>query len=683
MKSIFPLLLASLFLSTAWSADTAVSIFPKPDPVGTYMEMKLPATDGQVWRQPVEDWVGARERVANDPEWSEWFSEQKTEIDDWIAHRQDRVEWVAGWWHEFISPKDSSFLIWQPEIPGEETQTLMSATDPQVPVSSKIFRAWIVIFRAKHMSMVLKAAMLWRLTGEQHYADWVESQLDFYANNLEQWPIQTRFYGPSRLFGQPLTDASNITKLSNAVRLIWDRVEPDRRQFWFDKLFKPEALMLNQSMKRIHNIACWLRSSTAQIALLYDDKELWDSSIDGPWGIRRQIENGVTSDYIWYEQSSGYNQFTLRALAPLFLSAGLLGRAEEFSREIAIVQNMALAPTWLRFPDNSIPNPADTTVNYPHYAPLDRILQSIYRVMPTPIGLYEAAKIKNWDTLLDPPPAILPELPPLPVVTSHDYHSTRFGIMRSGDWQVFFHYGQLTGSHSQAELLNFEAHYKLTDVTHDSYTVGYGSPMHGEYFIRGLAHNVPLLNGDGSQKPPRRVGPLELPQRGKLLKFDPEIAVMSAAQLAYQKNAGAVRTLRIEGNRLIDEVTLTSHAEEPQTIGLALHVQGRVERPGGWQIEKDFGVGRSAAYSYWQEVQSAVCQDEVSFNVTFLSGVVMRLTFSTPGEFRIYLGSAPDSPVPARCDSFYLETEGRQATFKTEFVPLKPAASDEKISAGT
>ena len=588
-----------------------------------------------------------------------------------MAHRQDRVEWVAGWWHEFISPKDSSFLIWQPEIPGEETQTLMSATDPHVEVSPSIFRAWIVIFRSKHMSMILDAARLWRLTGEPHYADWVESQLDFYANNLDKWPIQDRFYGPSRLFGQPLTDASNITKLADAVRLIWDRVEPARRQFWFDHLFKPEALMLNQSMLRIHNIACWLRSSTAQIALLYDDKELWDFCIDGPWGIRRQIENGVTSDYHWFEQSSGYNQFTIRALAPLFVSAGLHNRAEEFSREMAIVQNMALVPTWLRFPDNSIPNPADTTVNYPHYAPLNAILQNIYRVMPTPIGLHEAAKIKNWDTLLDPPPAVLPDLPPLPVVASHDFHSTRFGVMRSGDWQVFFHYGQLTGSHSQAEALNFEAHYKLTDITHDSYTVGYGSPMHRGYFTRGLAQNVPLLNGEGSQKPMLEGNPLEVPQRGKLLKFDPVAAVMAAAQPEYQENAGAQRTLRIEGNRLIDEVTLTSHAEEPQKIGLALHVQGAVERPEAWQAVTDFATDRPTPFGFWQDVQSAVCQDQVSFKVTYPDGLVMRLTFSTPGEFRVYLGSAPDSPVPNRCDAFYLETEVRQATFTTEFVPLE------------
>lgn len=672
MKSFCAFCLAVLGLTAVRAETTLSPIFPKPDPVGTYAEMKLPAADGRVWRQPREDWAGARERIARDPAWAGWFGEQRKAVDDWMASQHDRVEWVAGWWHEFVSPKDGSFLIWTPEVPGVDVQTLASKSDPSVPVTPAIFRAWIVIFRAKHMSMVQNAAILWRLTGETRYRDWVVSQLDFYAHNLDRWPIQDRFYGPSRLFGQPLTDANNLTKLVEAVRLLWNDVTPAQRQFWHEHLFKPESLMLDESMHRIHNIACWLRACSAQVALLYNDQELWKTSIDGPWGIRRQIRDGVTSDYLWFEQSSGYNQFATMALIPLFVSAGLQGRGAEFSREMAIVENMPLAPTWMRFADDSIPRPADTTANYPDHAPLKSLLGRMYRVLPTPVGLRDVAGVKNWDTLLDPPPLAPESLPPLPVVRSHDFHSTRFAVMKAGGWQVFFHYGQLTGSHAQAEALNYEAHYGLTDITHDSCTVGYGSPMHRDYFTRGLAQNVPLLNGEGEQKPALDGNPLELPQRGRLLAFDPGKAVMAAAQPAYRDDASAARTLRIEGNRLVDEVTLTAKTGQPQAIGLALHVQGRVRRPDGWAEVKDFGSGRPAPFGYWQEVQSKVCRDRVSFDVAWPDGQEVRLTLSVPGEFTVYLGSAPDSPVPARCDAFYLETTAAHATFTTAYEPLRP-----------
>lgn len=665
-------LCAFLLLPATWAAGEAAP-FPKPDPVGTYAKMKLPLPDGRVWRTPTEDWAGARNRIAEDPAWKQWYEARKAEVDDWMVRRHDRAEWVAGWGHEFVSPKDGSFLIWSPDVPGEGVKTLASKSDPQVAVTPAIFRAWIVSFRALNMRMVQDAAILWRLTGDARYVDWVKAQLDFYADNFEGWPVQDRFYGPSRLFGQPLDEAASIIKLTDAARLIWDQVEPAHRQLWFEHLFKPEAVMLNQSMHRIHNIACWLRSASAQVALLYDDKELWDYAVDGPWGIRQQIEHGVTSDYLWFEQSNGYNEFAVRAMYTLFLSAGLQGQAVIFDRQMAIVQNLVLAPTWLRFQDDSMPNPADTTVTSPHYAPMKRTLLSIYRMLPTPVGLAEANESKSWDTLIDPPPAPPVPMPPLPVVTSHDYHSTRFAVMKSGDWQVFFHYGQLTGSHAQAEALNFEAHYGLTDVTHNAYTVGYGSPMHRGYFTRGLAQNVLLINGEGSlpgnEWPTENEAPGTLPQRGKLLEFDADKAIMAAAQPIYRKDAQAERTLRIEGNRLIDEATISTTADSPQVLGLALQVQGKVQRPTGWQNVTNFATGRPAPFGYWQDVQSAVFHDQASFDVIYRDGLIMRITFSTPGEFCVYIGSSPDSPVPARRDAFYLETQGRKATFTTEFSP--------------
>src|ERR1019366_4094840 len=198
--------------------------------------------------------------------------------------------------------------------------------------------------------MVERAALLWRLTGDPRYARWASEQLDFYANNLEKWPIQNLFYGPSRLRVQPLDDAIDLTKLTRTIRLTWTETEPARRQFWFERLLRPEAEMLNESMHHFHNIGCWLRSATAQVALLYGDESLWRNAIDGPWGLRQQLSHGVTSDYFWYEQSLGYQEFIAQALIPLFTETALAGRGPELAREMAIVEDLILAPTWLRFP---------------------------------------------------------------------------------------------------------------------------------------------------------------------------------------------------------------------------------------------------------------------------------------------------------------------------------------------
>jgi len=636
------------------------NVFPKPDPVQAFIEMKTLSADGAVWRKPVEDWAGARHRLTVDPAWAKWVAAQQAELDEWMARHHDRVEWIGGWWHDFVSPKDGSFLTWTAAVPGEDVKFLASPSDPRVEITPKILGGWVGIFRGRNISMIERAALLWRLTDNPRYAQWVAEQLDFYANNLEKWPVQNRFYGPSRLRVQPLDDAIDLTKLTRAVRLTWAGTTPAQRQFWLEKLLKPEAEMLNASMHRVHNIGCWLRSATAQVALLYGDEPLWRFAIDGPWGLRQQLAHGVTSDYFWYEQSMGYQEFIAQALIPLFTETALAGRGPELAREMAIVEDLVLAPNSVRFPNGYLPNPADNTVSYPRFAPLTDTLARAYRILPTPLGVTQAHKLQNWDTLLDPPADTPRQLPALPTVASRNFESSRYAILRAGGWQVFFHYGQLTESHAQAEALNFEAFYGDTDITHDPCTVGYGSPLHRDYFTRGLTHNVPLLNGEGE----------EPPQRGELTAFDAGTAIVAAALPAYRADARAQRTLRIMGDRLIDEATIVARAGAPQTLGLALHVQGRVMLPAQFLPVADFASGRPAPFGYWREVRTATFHDHAGFDVAYPGGLTVHISFALPGEFRVFHGSAPDSPAPARREAFYLETRGVQATFTTEFTPV-------------
>ncbi|MCL4176808.1 MAG: heparinase II/III family protein [Verrucomicrobia bacterium] len=58
-------------------------------------------------------------------------------------------------------------------------------------------------------------------------------------------------------------------------------------------------------------------------------------------------------------------------------------------------------------------------------------------------------------------------------------------ILKQGNWQVFFHYGQLDASHAHAEALNYEVFLGQINLSHDHGTVGYGSPLHREYFTQG------------------------------------------------------------------------------------------------------------------------------------------------------------------------------------------------------
>jgi hypothetical protein len=243
-------------------------------------------------------------------------------------------------------------------------------------------------------------------------------------------------------------------------------------------------------------------------------------------------------------------------------------------------------------------------------------------------------------------------------------------VLKDGPWQVFFHYGQPPiKSHLQAEVLNFSAFYGDNDITHDPGTVGYGSPLHSEYYIQGLNHNVPLVNGEGQEQPPkgRKPDPFTETRAGQLIEFSPDPARISAAHPVYRHDARAQRTLTIVGNKLIDVAQIESTAGKPQQLGLVLHLQGTVHLPNGFEADSSFSQGRPKAFGYWTDVRAATFHDQIDFAVDFGS-LPLVVTVSVPGEFRVWHASTPDAP-PDRREGLYIETTGTKATFTTTFAP--------------
>ena len=666
----------AVLATLACAASLVATTFPKPDPDKAFADQKIYDASGRPWRAAREDWDGAKQRVAGDPAWDAWLKRERAGVDAWMAKHRDRVEWVAGWSHDGVSPVDASRLIWTEKIPGEEVQFFTSPSDPHVEITPKILAWWVVEFRGRHVATMARAARLYRLTGDERYAMWAAGQMDFYADNYLKWEPARE---GARLFWQTLTEGSNLVKFTETVRLLGDYVAPARRAAWKERFFLPEVAVLNANFQAIHNIATWQRCAVAQVALLFGDDAMWREALDGKFGLRRQMAEGVTSDYLWHEQSLGYNNFVVNAVMTLFTTAGVYGRAGELANEMNIAENLMLSLSTLRFPDGHLPNPADSGA--PGTAPNRELYASAARVFPTPLGLEAAAGRRDWDMLLDPLPAP-PRASTLPAVTSRNLESTRMALLKSGPWQVFLHYGQLVRSHTQSEALNYSAYFGDVDVSHDTGTVGYGSPLHRSYYTRGANHNVPLVNGEGEDLGPlgeRREwvvehGDPQSPLRGQLLEYSESPARASAAQPRYRADARARRTLEVKGDSLIDTAIIESTAKAPQKLGLALHLQGKVRLAESLLPAKNFADGRPEPFGRWRDVRGASFTDHAEFDVDYGKGVVLHVTLTAPGEFRLWHGSTPDAP-PRRRESFYLELSNpaTTATFTTTFAPASPA----------
>jgi hypothetical protein len=619
--------------------------FPKPAPERAFAGIKIVDADGSPLRRAREDWAGARARIAEET-WRPWLVARRAEVDDWMALRRDRVEWVAGWWHDFVNEKDGAFLEWTPE--------------PPVGAKPKVFGGWVFGFRSRHGEKTLEAARLWRLTGERRYGEWAAAQLDFYAGHYEEWPVQTA-KSKSRLMHQSLDDAVMLIRLVRAATALEGFADAERQRQWYGKLFRPMALLLDETFQRVHNIACWQRSAMGVAALYGKDEELWKRAVDGPFGIRTQMRDGVTSDWLWLEQSLLYNSYVVSALLPLFEAAGLAGRDGELRQEMAVAENLMLGPSALRFVTGKLPTPADSTAGFRVWPELG-ILTAARRVFPTGPGLQTAMDQRTWDTLLDPPESVGARA--LPEVVSRNLESSRMAVLRRGPWQVYFHYGQLDPSHAQAEALNYEAFFGATDVTHDAGTVGYGSPLHKELFQTAAAHNVPVVDGLGQARW----------NAGELLSFSD--SAVAARQAGYRPGVSAERRLSIEGQRLVDSVKVATSDGASHRLGLVVQAQGKVELPG------EFAADSVAAFPHW-EVGRSMKTGNVARLMVRYGELRMELRVEASGPMKVTHAVTPDAP-PARRESLYFEVMGQEAAFTTTWQPetvVAEAVEDARTAA--
>jgi len=631
-----------------WPGIVALPTFTHNNPAQAFSEYKVYNAQGSPIRMPREDWARARQLVQQDPAWQVWLKKMRAAMDDWMTKRRDHVEWTCGWFHDFVSPKDGSQLIWTPEFPGA---TLASKSDPAAKVTPKILGGWVFAFRSAHANKMAEAARLYRLTGEKNYAEWAAAQLDFYADHYTEWPV---FRGSSRIMWQSLDEAVNLIKYVQTARFLGDFATPERKSKWKGKLFKPEAELLERSGQTIQNIPCWQRSAEAVTALYCQDEALWNQAVNGPFGVRSQVTKGISDDYIWYEQSMGYNAYVVLALAPFFREALVSGRGESLRPLMEAVENLMLAPMAMRFPNGQLPNPADS--GKAGIVPDFGLLLETADIFPTKLSRQKLPSTKSWMTLLDPPAPDSGAMT-LPPVTSRKMESTRFAILHTAPWQVYYHFGQLGNAHAQAEALNYEAFYDNTDVTHDPGTVGYGSPMSGGYYRKGVCVNMPLVDGLGQ----------EGWHPGRLDKFS--ATSVTASQPLYRKNAEASRTLTIVGNQLIDNATIHALDQKNHALGFVLNLQGKVRLAEAFVDDPSFAsIRKQTGFEYWTKPRTARFKDKAVLLVDY-KGLVLRVELKMPGDFTLTCGSAPDYP-PARRDALYLETQGQTAQLETRFTPM-------------
>jgi hypothetical protein len=607
---------------------------------------------GSPTRVAREDWSLAAWMVKNKPAWQAWVKSRQKSLEMWISKPRDRADMIAGWGHDLYDAK------------GVPVQWSANMAEPSKsdPGGTKFWGAWVYYVRSYNIGRIQEAARLYRLTGNTILRDWAIAQLDFYAANYSSWPLQKTWPGQSSMFWQSLDEAAAMPILIDAVRLL----EPDLGQAHlsslYTHLFSPmvkNLLVFNKT----NNMGTWVASAIAEVAIEFGEPALLDTSLNGKFGLFTLLKTGVTTDYLWNEGTFGYNNYVVLAMAPLFILADLKGQNELLQFAKLAAENMLLSPLQFRFNDGYLPFMGDVTGGR-LLATNSGIYQALVRTIPTTIGLHQEAQ--TWDSLIDPQ-TIYTQQPSLPIVTTALFDPDRIAVLKNSYWQAFVHYGQLVSYHAEYEVPGYEIYWqpatgKSIPVAANQGTVDYGSPYHNQYFIRGVAHNVALVDGEGQDT---------LPLTLQVDNFDKDIPTITVSHKNYKKGAAVSRTISLQGSAF-DESTSISLVDTSSNrrLGVVLNTECQLNLSGSnLNPFQTTSVPQGIGFSYWSGVTMTSAPTQWN-GILVCSGQSFTLQVTSNLPHKIYLATAPAIPLPNTREAIYLEILGRSAKFEMKISPM-------------
>ncbi|WHF51488.1 heparinase II/III family protein [Chryseobacterium gotjawalense] len=139
----------------------------------------------------------------------------------------------------------------------------------------------------KNFFIMQKAGVLYQITEEEKYAEYVKDMLLQYAEMYPTLPLhpQTRSYTRGKLFWQCLNDANWLVYTSQAYDCIYDYLSKEERKKLETDLFRPFADFISVQnphfFNRVHNHSTWGTVAVGMIGLVMKDHKLIKRSLYG------------------------------------------------------------------------------------------------------------------------------------------------------------------------------------------------------------------------------------------------------------------------------------------------------------------------------------------------------------------------------------------------------------------
>lgn len=185
-----------------------------------------------------------------------------------------------------------------------------------------------------------QAGVVYQLTGEKKYAEFVRRMLLDYAEIYPDLPLHpARFTKtPGKIFYQVLNEAVWLTFTANAYDCVYDHIPADERERIETRLFQPMVEFMEngvpdnyRAFNSMHNFGTWMAAGTGMIGYVMGDRDLVDKALkgstkEGKTGFLAQLDALFSPDG-YYDEGPGYQRYAIYPFVTLTDAGAAAARA--------------------------------------------------------------------------------------------------------------------------------------------------------------------------------------------------------------------------------------------------------------------------------------------------------------------------------------------------------------------
>lgn len=475
--------------------------------------------------------------------YQEMIESLSKDVQEFFDNFNDSPTKRSAWGHNYFCPKDGGLLQFDLNKPKDHTCSVCG----HVYHDELFNEVWNYMYRNEAAVNCIKTSLLYQVTGNPRYLDYLKKTVQFYTNHYLEFPLhnkeglyfdslQSMKWGAGRIMPQGLNECIFIIRLVLALELSKDEFIQTEIEAIHNNLFTNVYELLKPQIHKIHNIACWYDCAIGVMGLFSGDSRMLSTAFEGDLNVRQQVQKGVTEDGFWYEGSIHYNFFTLEGLSNLLLFCKLY--EYDFGPEEKTLEKMFKAAYYLAFNNQQFPNPNDgwPNINLKTYSQIYAIGAKIFG-LNSEVGQilanivhdnYERGTVplskpyfyKNSISLeqLILVPEIINKQPTKMEHRSTDYKASNFAMLRNDKINVFLKYGHNGPSHAHPDKMNIEVVINNKSLSRDLSNSGYGNTLCNEWHRLSLSHNTVVIGGQSHTST----------DRGETIEFKPDLVVAKA-----------------------------------------------------------------------------------------------------------------------------------------------------------